>query len=360
MSRCGTQSWQRLRPKRSMGASGTGGMRVCALVAVAMCGSAASAQRPAEFYQGKTLDLYVGYSAGAGYDLYARLLARHLGKHIPGNPALVARNMDGAGSLRLANWLYNVAPRDGTAIGMIGRGVAFDPMLARPGIQFEGTKFSWLGSITNEVSACVTWHTSAVKTIEDAKKQEVIVGAVGAGADDDEFPRIINGLLGTKMRVISGYPGGNEVILAMQRGEVNGRCGWSWSSIKAIRPAWITDHTINLLGQIGLSKHPDLPDVPLIIDLAKTEEQRKVFTLIFSRQGLARPFLAPPGLPPERLAALREAFMATMRDPEFLAQARTAKMEVEPLSGADVERLVHRVYRDTSPAIAKLAASMLR
>ena len=335
---------------------------VCFWVSILLCSFNAHAQTPAEFYKGKSVDVYVGFTAGGGYDLYGRLLARHLRRHIPGNPAVVPKNMDGAGSLRLANWLYNVAPKDGTAIGTIGRGLPFDSLLARPGIQFDGSKFSWIGSVTNEVSVCATWHTTGVKTIEEAMKKEVLVGAVGAGvgADDDEFPRIINGVLGTKMRVINGYRGGNEVLLAMERGEVNGRCGWSWSSVSATRPEWVRDGRIHLIAQLGLTKHSQLPDVPSIMEFVKTDDQRHIFALIFARQSLARPFIAPPGIPPERLIALREAFMATMRDPEFLSEAAKSKMEVDPLSGVELQRLVQQIHDETLPVVAKKAASMLQ
>jgi tripartite-type tricarboxylate transporter receptor subunit TctC len=335
---------------------------VFSCLSIVLCSLNAQAQSPEEFYKGKSLDLYIGYTAGGGYDLYGRLLARHLRRHIPGNPTVVPRNMEGAGSLRLANWLYNVAPKDGTAIGTIGRGLPFDSLLARPGIQFDGSKFSWIGSVTKEVSVCVTWHTTGVKTIEEAMKKEVLVGAVGGGvgADDDEFPRIINGVLGTKMRVINGYRGGNEVVLAMERGEVNGRCGWSWSSVNATRPEWTRDGRIHLIAQLGLAKHSQLPNVPSIMEFVKTDDQRHIFALIFARQSLARPFIAPPALPPERLNALREAFMATMRDPEFLSEAAKSKMEVDPLSGVELQRLVQQIHDETSPAVAKKAASMLQ
>lgn len=336
--------------------------RVAVAISALLVGAAAQAEDPEQFYNGKSLDVYIGFTAGGGYDLYGRLLAKHLRKHVPGNPNVVAKNMEGAGSLRLANWLYTIAPKDGTVIGTIARGSAFDPLLSRPGTQFEAAKFSWIGSITNEVSVCVTWHTTGAKTIDDIKARQVIVGAVGtgSGADDDEFPRVINGLLGTKMKVINGYPGGNEVILAMERGEVNGRCGWSWSSLKASRPSWIENHSVNILAQLGLSKHPDLPNVPLITDLAQTDEQRQIFKLIFARQELARPFLAPPGVPADRLKVLRKAFMDTVRDPEFLADAARQKMEVNPVPGERVQELVEGVYGSTPPEVAKKAAAMLR
>ena len=202
------------------------------MLLLAAC-SGALAQSPADFYKGKNVDLYIGYSVGGAYDLYARMLARHMGKHIPGNPNVLPKNMEGAGSLRLANWLYNVAPKDGSAFGIIGRGTGFDPLLGNKAAQFDATKYTWIGSANNEVSVCVAWHTSPIRKFEDMLTQELIVGGTSTSADTDQFPRITNGVLGTKMKVVTGYPGGNEVGLAMERGEVQGRCGWSWSSVKS-------------------------------------------------------------------------------------------------------------------------------
>jgi tripartite-type tricarboxylate transporter receptor subunit TctC len=319
----------------------------------------AHAQADSNFYAGRTIDLYIGYSVGGGYDVYARLLARHLGKHIPGNPNVIPKNMEGAGSLRLANWLYVAAPKDGTAIGTISRGAPFDALLGRPGIQFDANKFTWIGSANDEVSVCATWHASGVENFEDLRTKEIVVGAAGAAADDDQFPRVINGVLGTKMRVVSGYPGGNDVVLALERGEVSGRCGWSWSSLKTAQAAWLSGKKINIIAQLGLSKHSDLPNVPLILEFAKTEQQQKILRLIFARQGLGRPFLAPPGVPADRVQILRKAFMATMKDPDFLAEAERGKVEIRPLSGEQVEELVAKVYRETDPEIAKQAAALI-
>ena len=320
--------------------------------------STASAQSPAEFYKSKNVDLYIGYSVGGGYDIYARLLARHMGKHIPGNPTVIPKNMDGAGSLRLANWLYKVGPKDGSALGMIGRGTGFDPLLGHKGAQFDATKYTWIGSANNEVSICVAWHSSGITKFEDLMSKELTVGGTGASADTDQFPRIINGLLGTKMKVVTGYPGGNDVGLAMERGEVNGRCGWSWSSVKTTHPQWLRDKKINILLQLALAKHPDLPEVPLVVDLATTEEQRLIFKLIFARQVMGRPFLAPPDIPPERAAALRKAFMDTLNDKDFLADAEKTQLEINPVPGEQIQELVKTIYQ-TPPEVARKAATLL-
>src|SRR5262245_19652264 len=317
--------------------------------------STASAQSPADFYKSKNVDLYIGYSVGGGYDIYARLLARHMSKHIPGNPTVVPKNMDGAGSLRLANWLYKVGPKDGSAFGMIGRGTGFDPLLGHKGAQFDATKYSWIGSANNEVSICVAWHTTGISKFEDLKTRELAVGGTGASADTDQFPRVLNGMLGTKMKIVTGYPGGNDVGLALERGEVNGRCGWSWSSVKSTHPAWIRDKKINVLVQLALEKHPDLPDVPLVTDLAQNDEQRQIFRLIFARQVMGRPFLAPPSVPADRAEALRKAFMDTLNDKELLAEAEKAQLEINPVAGDQIQALVGEIYRTPKEVAAKAA-----
>ena len=331
------------------------------LIAAALMAAAASgvkAQTPAEFYKGKNVDLYIGYSVGGGYDLYARMLARYMGKHIPGNPTVLPKNMEGAGSLRLANWLYNIGPKDGTAFGITGRGTPFDPILGNAKAQFDGTKYTWIGSANNEVSICVAWHTTGITKFEDLLTKELIVGGTSSSADTDQFPKIVNGVLGTKMRVITGYPGGNDVGLAMERGEVQGRCGWSWSSVKSTHQKWYDEKKFSVLMQLALEKHPDLPNVPLILDLAKTDEQRQILKLIFARQVMGRPFLAPPGVPRDRMDALRKAFMDTMKDKDFLADTEKAKMEITPVSGDQLDKLVKEVYA-TPKALADKAGALI-
>jgi len=331
-----------------------------AISALGLSPPLAHAQGPADFYKGRNLDLMIGYSVGGGYDVYARMIARHLGRHLPAQPTVVPKNMEGAGSLRLANWLYNVAAKDGGVLATIGRGTGFDPLLGHKAAQFDGTKFNWIGSANDEVSVCVAWTARAkVKKFDDLVKTELTVGGTGSAADTDQFPRILNGVLGTKMKIITGYPGGNDVNLAMERGEVDGRCGWSWSSVKSTRASWLADKKITILMQLSLSKHPDLPDVPLVTDLATTEEQRQILRLIFARQVMGRPYLAPPGVPADRVAALRSAFMGTMADREFLAEAEKAQLEITPVSGEAVQKLVGEVYR-TPPEIAKKATDLLK
>ena len=334
-------------------------LRALAIAAIVAMPVSGHAQSVAEFYKGKTVEIYIGYSVGGAYDAHARLLARHMGKHIPGNPTVINKNMEGAGSLRLANWLYTVAPKDGTVFGIIGRGIPFDPLLGRAGAQFEATKFSWIGSANDEVSICAAWHMTPIDKFEDLTTKEMIVGGTAGSADTDQFPRVLNGVFGTKMRVISGYPGGNEINLAMERGEVQGRCGWSWSSVGATHPQWIKDKKIKILAQLSLAKHPELPDVPLVMDLVKNEEQRQLLRLIFARQVMGRPFLGPPGIPADRLAALRKAFMDTMKDPDYLAEANKAELEVTPVPGEEIQKLVEEIYQ-TPKEIAEKAAAMVK
>ncbi len=334
----------------------TRSLLAAALLLVATPGG--RAQSVADFYKGKTVDLYIGYSVGGAYDLYARMIARHIGKHIPGNPTVLPKNMEGAGSLRLANWLYNVAPKDGSAMAIIGRGTGFDPLLGNAKAQFDGTKFTWIGSANNEVSICVAWHTSGITKFEELLTKELVVGGTSSSADTDQFPKIVNGVLGTKMRVVTGYPGGNEVGLAMERGEVQGRCGWSWSSVKSTHQKWIDEKQFSILVQLALDKHPDLPDVPLVIDLAKSQEQRQILRLIFARQVMGRPFLAPPGVPQDRVDALRKAFMDTMTDKDFLADTEKAKMEITPVAGDKLQELVKEIYA-TPKELADKAAAMI-
>jgi len=331
--------------------------RLITVSILTVCGLATAgyAQTEKEIYKGRDVFMEIGYSPGGAYDVYARAVGRFFGKHLPGNPTVVPKNLEGAGSLRLANWLYNKAAKDGTEFGTIGRGIAFDPLLGTPGVEFDPLKFTWLGSANNEVSVCVSWYTSGIMKLEDLYSKQMTVGGTGGGSDTDVFPAVLNGVLGTKMKVIHGYPGGSDVNLAMERGEVQGRCGWSWSSVVATHPEWITQHKINILAQLSLSKHPDLPNVPLILDLAKTPEQRQIFKLIFARQVMGRPYLAPPGLPAERVQTLQQAFSDTMKDPSFVADAKKQKLEINPVPGAGIEKLLKETYQMPKAVVEQAA-----
>lgn len=319
----------------------------------------AAADPVADFYRGKQVRLLIGYSAGGGYDTYARVLARHIGKHIPGNPTIVPQNMPGAGSLTLTNFLYNVAPKDGRVFGTVARGMAMEPLLGGEGTRFDATKFAWIGSLNNEVSVCASWHTSKVKTMEDLRTKQLIVGGTGSGADTDTYPIVMSNLLDANIKLISGYPGGNDILLAMERGEVDGRCGWSWSSVVSRRGDWLEEHKINVMVQMALQKHPDLPDVPLAMDLADDEDERIAMELIFARQVMGRPFVAPPGIPADRRDALRRAFMDTVKDPEFLADVEKMQLELNPVSGAEIENVIARIYAAPQTAVT-LAADAIK
>ncbi len=336
-------------------------MRLLGWMLAALLGVSGVARADAveDFYRGRTVNLYIGYSVGGGYDDYARAVARHLGRHIPGNPTVVPQNMEGAGSLRAANYIYSRAPKDGSAIATFARGAAFYPLMGLEGATFEAVKMNWIGSANNETSLCVAWAGTGISKFDDLKTREMTAGGTGPTDDTVQFVKVINGVLGAKIRSVSGYPGGNDVLLAMERGEVQGRCGWSYSSALATRPAWLTEHKINILLQLGLTKHKELPDVPLVMDLPMSDESRAILKLVFARQVMGRPFAAPPGVPADRLAALRKAFDETLKDPEFLADAQRGGLEINPVSGADVQTLVADIYK-IRPEIAVQAGKLLQ
>jgi tripartite-type tricarboxylate transporter receptor subunit TctC len=305
-----------------------------------------------EFYKGRTVSLIIGYSAGSGYDIYARVLARFIGKYIPGNPSIVSQNMPGAGSLKAAMYVHGVAPKDGSVIATIGRSAPFEPLLGDA--QFDGRSFTWLGSIASNSSLCTSWHTTAIKSWQDAMTKPFALAGEGSGSDPDNFARILKNVFGAKVRLVTGYPGGTEMNLAIERGEVDGRCGWSWDSIKSTRPDWLRDKKINLLAVFSLQRAADIPpEVPLIGDLARNDEQRQILRVHLAGQALGRPFFTSPGVPADRKAALRAAFDATMKDPDFVAEITRVKLEVNPASGAEIDRLLAEVYAMPKDVIEK-------
>jgi len=319
----------------------------------------ARAQDAGSFFAGKTVRIVVGFSAGGGYDIYARELGRYLGRHIPGHPSVVVQNMAGAGSLKAVNFLFNAAPRDGTVLATFARGIVFEPLIGHlDGAQFDAPKFNWIGSISDEVGVCAINASRGIATWQDMLTTKTLIGASGAGADSDVFPIVLRNLFHLPMRVVTGYPGGADLNLAMERGEIDGRCGWSWTSILSRNRAWLDDKRIRITLQIALSKHEDLPDVPLITDLVSDPRQGAALRLIISRQGIARPFAAPPDVPPQRIETLRQAFDSTMRDPDFLAEMRRESLEVRPLGGAAVQGLMRNVYA-SPPDVVKLAREIL-
>jgi tripartite-type tricarboxylate transporter receptor subunit TctC len=320
------------------------------LAATAMPAHADSVE---DFYKGRTITVLIGYSPGGSYDAAGRVLARHMGRHIPGNPSLVPQNMPGAGTLNLVNYLYNVSPKDGTAFGIFARGMAMEPLIGGTNAKFDATKFTWIGSAANEISLCATYQSSPVKSWNDALTKEFTVAGNGSGSDPDVFANVLRNAFGVKNRLISGYPGSAEISLAMERGEIDGRCGWSWSSIKAEKSQWLIEHKLNLIVQLALEKAADLPNVPLITELATDDRQRQILKLIFSRQTMGRPFAAPPAIPADRAQALRTAFDLTMKDPEFLAEAQTRGLEINPVSGHDIEKLIAELYQTPKDVVAE-------
>ena len=306
----------------------------------------------ADFYRGKNITLIVGYSAGGGYDTYSRILARHLSKHIPGNPAIVVQNMPGAGSLKMANFLYNVAPKDGSTIGTFSRGMAMEPLIGGQNVQFDSTKFTWLGSGTNETSVFVLWHTAPVKTWNDILTKPFTVGGEGSGSDPDIYAALLKNVFGAKLKLISGYPGTAELAIAMERGEIDSRASWSWTSLKTLKPNWLAEKKVNLPVQLNLTRGADLPDVPLVTEFAANDRQRQILKLILSRQEMARPYAAPPGIPEDRKAALRKAFDDAWADPELVAEMKARGQEVSPLSGAEIDKLIAELYATPKDVVA--------
>jgi tripartite-type tricarboxylate transporter receptor subunit TctC len=312
----------------------------------------------ASFYKGRTIQLYIGYSPGGGYDTYARVLARHMGEHIPGNPTIVPQNMPGAGSLRATNYLYAIAPKDGTAIATFARGMAMQPLLDPTGTQYDSRKLTWLGSITDEVSICAFRTAAGIKTLDDMKTKSFTVGGTGSGSDTDIFAEMLRNLFHMKMKIATGYPGGSDVVLAIERGEVDGRCGWSWSSVLARSKALLDDKKIDVTLQFALAKHEDLPNVPLVFDLTQDPKQIAAMKLIVSRNAVARPYAAPPGIPADRKAALRAAFDATMKDPAFLDEAKRSELEVRPVNGEAVDKIIAEIYASPPDVVAIAKAAI--
>jgi tripartite-type tricarboxylate transporter receptor subunit TctC len=314
----------------------------------------AHAESVEEFYRAHPVNLLIGFPVATAYDTYGRAVARHLGKHMPGNPTVVPVNRPGAGSLAAANFLYNGAPKDGSTIATFNRSVPLEPLMGNAAARFDAKKFTWLGSVGNEVSICAGWHTAGVKTWDDLLTKDFVAGAASYSADTGIFALVLKNVFGARIKIITGYPGGAEMSLAMEKGEIDGRCGWSWSGVKSSKPDWISGRQINVLVQLGLQKSDELPGVPLIIDLAANDDQRRILKVIFSRQEFAWPFAAPPDIPDDRKQALLNAFAATLKDSEFLDDAKKIQIDVNPISGAAVEKLIGDLYETPESVMAKV------
>ncbi len=331
-------------------------LTLAASVVLVCAADPALSQSLEEFYKGKTITMVIGYSPGGGYDTYARLVAKHMSGHIPGKPQIVPRNMPGAGSRTAVAYVYSVAPKDGTVLGTADQSLALAQAMGE-NLPFDATKLIYIGNPSAENNTTVTWHTSGVKTIEDAKRTEVPMGATG-GSTSSQYPKAMNAILGTKFKIILGYPGGNDINLAMERGEVAGRGSNSWASWKGTRPDWLKDKKINILVQIGLSKAPDLPDVPLLMDLASNPEDKAVLRLLSAPSTIGRPIFTTPGVPEDRVKALREAFDKMVKDPAFFADAQKSALELDPVSGAELQKIVAEIA-DTPKPIAERLASII-
>jgi tripartite-type tricarboxylate transporter receptor subunit TctC len=329
---------------------------LAALLCLGLAGVPAAAADPVEdFYKGKTVTVAVGYSAGGGYDLYARLLARHLGRFIPGKPTIVAQNMPGAGSLKAVQYLAGVAPRDGTVIATFGRSLPIYPLLFSA--DFKGNDLSYIGSITTDTSLCISWHTSAIKSWDDLMTRPSNFGGEGKGSDPDIFATLLSKIFGAKVKLVTGYPGTADMTLAMERNELDGICGISYSTLKSAHPEWLSEKKINVLAQAAMTKEPAL-SAPLLIDMATTEKQKLITKFAVDPQALARPFAAPPGVPADRLNALRAAFDAMTKDPEFLADAQKGKLDVNPYTGAQVQQIVGELYAAPADVVKEAAQVM--
>jgi tripartite-type tricarboxylate transporter receptor subunit TctC len=318
-----------------------------ALAGVVVGATASSAQSVEDFYKDRRIKYILGSAGGGGYDEYSRLVTRHMGKHIPGNPTFIVQNMPGAGGVVAANYLYNVSARDGSEIGMTGRASAIEPLInpADKSVKFEATKFNWIGTPQQEIGLMLIWQPSPVQTMADLKKHEVTVSSTGRAAATSVYPRLMNNLFGTKLKVIEGYKSSAEALFAMEKGEVAGHSsGGSSPSFRSRMNGWIKEGKVKILMQVSLEKDPTLPDVPLITDMASNADERQILELVLVQQVMGRPILAPPGIPAARVKALRDAFDATMKDSEFLAEADKQKLEVNPVGGAHINELLERVY----------------
>jgi tripartite-type tricarboxylate transporter receptor subunit TctC len=334
--------------------------KLCAVAALAACALtvtsvAGRAQTPEEFFKGKTVSIYVGLSPGGGYDLTARLIAKYLGRYIPGQPTVIIKNMPGAGGLVMANFVANVPARDGLHIGAPQRGVPFEPLLGDASTaKFDTLKLQWIGSANSDTSVAVATRASGIKTWQDLKTRELIVGGTGTTTESVVVPYVLRNVLGFKFKVIAGYPGGSELNLAMQRGEVGGRGTFSWTSLKPFLKDWVDTGDVIILYQMGVKKHPEITNVPLVTDLAETADQKKILELQFTAFELGRPYFVAEGVPADRVTALRRAFDQTMKDKDFLADAEKQQLEVNPTTGEEMHDIFARVFKTPQELVARL------
>jgi tripartite-type tricarboxylate transporter receptor subunit TctC len=330
-------------------------LRIFIAALLSLAALPARAESPAtqpDGYKGKTIILITSTGAGGLYDLVARMVARHMPRHIPGKPSIIVQNMPGGGNVLATNYMYNIAPRDGTALATIHSAMPVHQVLNGHGVRYDADKFNWLGSTGPQNEAVIVWHTAGIRTLEQAKAKEVILGGTGAGSGIVIIPTVMNSLLGTKFKIVTGYRTSEDINIGMQRGEVQARA-FSLGSITGQHPDWITEKKVDFLAQVGARRDKLLPDVPLLTELATSEEHRGIFRLISLTPALGQPYIAPPGVPPGRLAILRKAFDATLRDEAFLADARKLRFDVDPMDAAEVTRIVRATIAAPSDLIAK-------
>ncbi len=323
-----------------------------------ICASSAMAQSAADFYKGKTVSVYIGFSPGGTYDYFGRLVARHMGKHIPGNPNVVAHDMPGAGSFTLANWMYRIAPKDGTAIGIVSQTVAIEEVLKSPGVAFKSAEFNWIGRATSNVEISLVWHTSKAKKVLDALNHDIPMASTGAGSPSEGYPKLMNGVLGTRFKLVGPYPGSTDGLLAMERGEVDGALT-SWNTLNVSRNDWLRDKKVNVLVQYALERTADMPDVPTMVELGKTDEDKAMFRFYVSGGEVGRAFIAPPGMAADRVAVLRKAFSDTMKDPELLDEVKRANLDFHPASGEVLQKIIADTA-NVQPAVVARMQSLLQ
>jgi tripartite-type tricarboxylate transporter receptor subunit TctC len=316
------------------------------------------AMKADDFFKGRSLQLIIGYSVGGGYDAYARLLGRFMGNHIPGNPVVVPQQMPGAGSLRAANYIYTAAAKDGTVFGTFSRNMGISPLVDKA--EFDSRRFTWLGSVTDDNVLCVTAKASPIKNWDDFLSKPSSFGGEGAGADPDIWTLFYKNVFNAKVRLVSGYPGTNDIVLAMERGEVDGLCGISWSTIKTRHQDWLTEHSVNLIVQAALKKEPEIASIPLMTDLATQPKQQQIGEVLLSGLAMARPFAAPPDIPADHKAVLLDAFDTTMSDPEFLSEAAKQNFDVRPVKASVIDALLSQVYAIPKDVLAEAAAAISR
>jgi tripartite-type tricarboxylate transporter receptor subunit TctC len=324
-----------------------------AIISALIFAGPAPATAQSDLLAGKSVQMIIGFGTGGGYDLWGRTVGRHIGRHLPGRPSVIPQNMPGAGSYVAASHIYNVAPKDGTVLGIIARDAALGPLSGAAGARFDPVRLSWIGTPAKETNVCIAYRTARVRTAQDLTQMQLIVGDTGPGTGTRSYPKALNELLGMKFKLVGGFPASSDVFLAMERGEVEGICE-SLDSIKIRRPDWIPDKTISILFQGGAEPNPELAGIPFVRDLARSDEERQAIDFLYAGQGIGRPFVAPPDLAADRLTMLRDAFNATMKDPGFIAEAGKSKLELDPEDGQHLAALIAKIYATPKPIVDRV------